>query len=508
MRKLLSFCILVLTLGGCVSNNSEITVLLKPLKDKATLEPSLVRFSLEYYYLDNMTIRLVELEANGTYANSLAERIIFSNNKKDLTIKIKEAYFSNGDRVTSSDVVNSFKRVILKGSPHSNPKGFIRGAKQLSNLSDEIEGLKVISPDTLSIGLTGQMKELYYYLQLADYGILHSTQYTKDKLTTNDWLSVTSGPYKLDLSNNDTVLIANLKTLKASEQMPQKVKMKHIEDDSKIIEAMKNERVHFGLLSFKTYSQNIDTFKSVNSIDYYGSKTGGIIYLSLNPKSKKFKSESTRQWLNKKVQELYKLTQKQKEYMQKANQYFLPEAKGHISQENINTILKEVKTDYIPQELKDGITIKTVEGMKNYIPSDLKENLSKILGIPVSFDFSVTHESMITEMGERNFDAFIMASSMSYKVIGETLNLVYTSKSPMFIDPTGKIHKLLENYQATDNTTEETEIITQILRQMTTDSECVPIAYFAGPKFYNKNVLDASNMLFEESFQFWRLRVN
>jgi len=42
---------------------------------------------------------------------------------------------------------------------------------------------------------------------------------------------------------------------------------------------------------------------------------------------------------------------------------------------------------------------------------------------------------------------------------------------------------------------------------MIMDSECVPLFYFANPKFFNNKVLDMSKVHMEESLQFWRLRV-
>ena len=96
---------------------------------------------------------------------------------------------------------------------------------------------------------------------------------------------------------------------------------------------------------------------------------------------------------------------------------------------------------------------------------------------------------------------------MSYKVLGESLNLKYTSKNPLFTDPSGKIKNLLKQYQKTDDLDEEGQLIHSILAQMNHDAECVPLYYFALPTFVNNNVLDFSNVDIDESFQLWKLRL-
>jgi ABC-type transport system substrate-binding protein len=349
------------------------------------------------------------------------------------------------------------------------------------------------------------MKELYYFLHLTDFGILHPSQYNKEKLTVDDWSANNSGPYHLKEKDGEYFFEAHDKSLNSNEDMPQVVNMRFYGEDD-IVEALSKNKIDFGLIRLKSYANYLNEFKAINNINYYGDKSDGIIYLSLNPKSAKFSDQKVRQWFNKRIQQYYTLTDDQKLYLEKANQYFLPKAKGHISKENIDSILSDVQVDKTPEALKKGITIRTVGGMKDYLPNNFKEMLEKSLGIPVTIDFSMKAENMIQELDAREFEVFLMASAMSYKVIGETLNLVYQDKGAVFLNPNGEIKKMLKNYQATDDTAKETEIITSILKQMTVDSECIPITYFTNPKFFNKNKLNIQKIHLNESFQFWNLR--
>jgi hypothetical protein len=64
------------------SKNTTITAQLKPLEKGQDLDPSLVRFVTEYFYLDNLLIKLIELSPDGTYKNALANQLIFQMIKK------------------------------------------------------------------------------------------------------------------------------------------------------------------------------------------------------------------------------------------------------------------------------------------------------------------------------------------------------------------------------------------------------------------------------------------
>jgi len=194
-------------------------------------------------------------------------------------------------------------------------------------------------------------------------------------------------------------------------------------------------------------------------------------------------------------------------YLQKAHQFFLPGAKGHIKEADVLSLLDSVDITQTPEVLKDGFVITAATAMVDYLPDDIDKTLSRILGVPVRIDFSIGPYDLIDFLGKRDFDAYSIATSMSYKVLGETLNLTYTSKSPTLVDPTRKIHDLLEKYQKTDEPAEEQNYTHEILKQMTLDAECIPLIYIAQPFFYNKERLNGDDLYNEESPQFWKMKV-
>lgn len=496
----------LLTACNMKKKHIEITVLLKQLNVQDTLDPSFFRLSQEYIYLENLTTRLVELNKNGQYTNLLTDKITIKNDRKDYYFKIKKAYFSDGSLITPRDVINSFKRLILYGSPHSNPKEFIRGAQDLNEINQNIEGLKVVETDTIFIGLNYPMKELFYYLQLADYGILHSSQYSKNELKLRDWEKITSGPYRINLKGNAVTFVVNTKSISYRQDIPHSITPLEKKGEE-LVKSVREGEVHFGFFSFSDFKNHRDALLRIKEVNVFGENTDAISYIVLNINSKKFKSQKTRQWFLKKILMNFEVNKKQQSYMKKAYQYFLPGAKGYVPVENIFHILQGVKIVDTPEELKLGVKIKTIETMKNYLTENTEEVLSSSLGIPVQLDFSVKRKNYKSFLLEREFDAFVIAAGMSYKVVGETLNLAYTSKTPTMLDLSGKIHKNLREYQKTDNPAEEQVFIEKILKQMVVDAECIPLYYIASPFFYNKKILNIDDVNIDEIPQFWKMYV-
>ena len=94
---------------------------------------------------------------------------------------------------------------------------------------------------------------------------------------------------------------------------------------------------------------------------------------------------------------------------------------------------------------------------------------------------------------------------MSYNVVTESLNLLYRSDVRFADNPNQKIIKLIEEYQQTQGSAPE--IIENIVKEMTLESEIIPLFYVSSPKFYNSDRLDISEMNTAESLTFWKLRV-
>ena len=291
------------------------------------------------------------------------------------------------------------------------------------------------------------------------------------------------------------------------EDMPQRLLFDGYKGDN-TIQRIKDRSLDFGMVTLRDYLQNINTIESSKGFDIFSNQTDGIVHIVLNSSSALFKKIENRQWIQKKMIENYKIDAKHSPVLKKAFQFFPPKAKGYIPNADILEILRKVDTSKVPEDLKKGITIRTIKGMKYYLPDNIEITVSSALGIPVKVQVDVSKDDYLSQFDKkRNFDATIIAISMDYKVISEAMNLQYLSDNPSLLDPTGKIKKLLKEYQRQDDVEKESQIIKKILEQMIHDSESIPVYYYASPFLVKKDSLDSSSVDFSEPIKFHKMVV-
>ena len=282
MLLLTVFCVALGALNPVrlvVSDNNSISINLRALSGDRMLDPTLLKWTVEYLYLDNLAMRLISLDKEGNYENRLASNLSIEHNRI-FTFTLEEAYFSNGERITCHDVMQSFKRAILKGVPHSRPNEYILGAANLEKFSDEIEGLQC-DGEKFVLSLVKPIKEIYYYLQLTDFTIYPKELVEKDALKVSDWEYVSSGAYILERKGSDLSFVANPYSREINSKSPKRVTLSNSEDED-IKSAIINHHYDIGRL---TYSEFIKT-KGLMSSNYFytGDFEENVLYISLNSK--------------------------------------------------------------------------------------------------------------------------------------------------------------------------------------------------------------------------------
>lgn len=508
----LIFAICILLSNSCMLSgarmNEHITVLLKPTLSNDVLDPSYIQYTADYFLLENLTLRLIGLSSKGLYENILAESVSANENKSIYTIKIKPAYFSNGEQITLKDVYYSIKRILVNGSTHSNIKEFLIGGDHVKTLDDDVEGLQ-IKGDSLIIKFKKSYKEFLYCIQMSDFGILHKTQYMKPKLRGEDWTKITSGPYSIQYDDNSILLSANKKALTYKNDIPQKVELVaqySVEDPIKMLEAGKAD---MGSLPLSLYMSNEKRIASMEQYKVFATSTDKIVFLVLNPKSEKFKELKNRRWVQKNIiNKFFVDSAKYKNYTRKAVEYFVPQSKAYLQEHEIADLVNswtELKDTPPPEQLKDGINILTYNSIPKIFPVDILDGIKHSLKIPIEINSSLSMKEMQARYDNKEFDAFLAVVAMDYKAIGETLNLLYNSNNPTLTDIDGSIKKLALKYQESNSEQEEKSILRDIVIKMTEQSECVPLFYVAHPFFYNTKRLNTSDMNIFESLQIWKV---
>ena len=490
-RSYLSIGILFM-LASCHSTNKDIVAALRLSTDDSILDPSQLWLTDRYIVMDNISIKLVHINSKNDYELILAERLDMSPDGRSVKIKIRSAFFSDGSPITSNDVERSFKRLILRGSAHIPIKDIVEGGSNLKKIEDNISGLNVISNNEIEIRLNKSVKEFVYYLTLADASILHNSLIEKETIHIEDW-KVVSGAYLLD----GDVLRSNPRAANYSDLMPRSVKLKSAPLTG-TREDVKNFDIGFSGFINKAENENASL---PSPYKYTSNSYDLLVYLILNPRSNIFKNQEVRRGIAKKISEKFFIDEKM-QFFKKANQFFLPDSFAFQKSFDVSRILD--KSKHTKKGLPSFKILATV-GTKKYTFDGLSNELSNAIGSDVSISFTDDLNDYKSRKIKRDFDAYLVPTSMSYNVVSESLNLLYRSDIRFGENPNGKIIKLIDDYQSSIGTAPE--LIEKIATEMTEEAEIIPLFNLSSPDFYNSDRIDISEMNISESLTFWKLRV-
>ena len=483
--------IILLLLGACMDSNKTIIVAMPSNGGESILDPSQLWLADRYVIMDNIVAKLVHVNAKNDYELFLADNITLSESGTEISIRIKKAHFSDGSLITATDVVNSFKRLILKGSAHIPLRDIVTDAEKLSSMDQDIDGLTAIDESNLNIRLKHRTKEIFYYFSLADMGVIHKTLLNRDEILHSDW-KIVSGAYLIDGDD----LVRNDKFVAGNPAMPNRVKFLSPPTTGTQDDLLKFD---IGYSGFLDKSDNRNT-SLISPYKYTSGNFNNITYLVLNTNRPIFKDLKIRQKIQKMISQNF-FNENNFSFFRKANQFFLPDSFAFQKKFNPSLIIPDHGID---KKIPDFTVLATV-GTKKWAIPNIESEISSALKNKTTVSFSDDISVYKTRKINRDFDAYLVPTSMSYNVVTESLNLIYRSNVRFGNNPNGKIIELIEKYQKSQGTSPET--IELIVKEMTLESEIIPLLYVSSPKFYNSDKLDISEMNTAESLTFWKIRV-
>lgn len=482
--------IFLFVVTSCMHKEKTIKALFPYPYTDNVIDPTSVDIIHRYYLVDNMSSKLVYVNQKNDYEYILADEIKKLNELSYL-IRIKEnAVFSNGDQITSKDFVNSYKRLILYGSPHIPLKDIVKDSHKLKTIEDEIDGFQILDGKTFKINLSRVVKDFLYYLSLADMSVIHSSVIHKKELKREDW-SVVAGAYFLD----GNVLRINKKFINYNEDMPHKVEITNTPQKGNVEDLIGYD---IGTTAFINKDSD-DLQKIPNQLTLASDSYSYIVYLHLNPDSKMFSNVNLRRMIYNKLSKNLNTPDGNKIF-KKAKQYFLPEVAGVNLSYDPQKILEPV---LLNQEIPK-FRILSTQGTKKYTFSGLNEQIQQSLGTKVDLDFIDLAEGYYKRIDTREFDAYLMPVSMNYSSPLEALNHLHLEKNNIVKIGSKKLKKLILELQ---DKKIEPGVLDPILDEMALDATVIPLFYVSSPKFFNNTTVDARLMNVTESMVFWRLRV-
>ena len=218
----------------------------------------------------------------------VAESYEVSEDGKTYTFKLRsDAKWSNGDPLTAADFIYSWKRTLLPGYPADYAELFydIKGVPEYNNEDTESnwENVGIKAPDKHTIKIELSHPTPYFPELIAFYTFFpqpkpvvkeHGNEWTKpDYIRTN-------GAYKLTeyVKGREIVLEKNENYWDADNVSIEKVRIPIIENTEKLVEAYKNEKLHWTGASLAPWQ--VPDFK--DRPDYHKENTLGTYYVRIN----------------------------------------------------------------------------------------------------------------------------------------------------------------------------------------------------------------------------------
>lgn len=141
--------------------------------DLTTMDPRRVRDLNTMSFIRMFYEGLVRAKADGTYEPAIAEKIDVSPDGKVYTIKLKETYWTNGERVEANDFIYAWKSMLSPGFPAPNAYQLypIKNAKAIKEGKEFVDALGVFEKNksTLVIELENPHPEFMQLLSTPFY---------------------------------------------------------------------------------------------------------------------------------------------------------------------------------------------------------------------------------------------------------------------------------------------------------------------------------------------------
>lgn len=219
MKSISAFFLIVfsITLISCseVKMNQQLNLAL-PLQN-INLDPHHMEDIYSMIVNNQIHSSLLQYLPDGTLENDLIDSYKISNDELQYTFKLTDRFFSDGSKITASDVEKSLKRIFFIGASISADLQMIDGYKVfLNSKNTEVLKIKAVDEKTLVINLYRKNPILLKQLATPDTSILK----LDDKLNIID-SKISSGAYSVSEENQKHLkLILNKKMPQHNQNPP------------------------------------------------------------------------------------------------------------------------------------------------------------------------------------------------------------------------------------------------------------------------------------------------
>ena len=255
----------------------------------------------------------------------------------------KDAKFGDGSSIRPIDIAVSIKRLMLQNKKDLE---FIKGSEKITSINDEIEGLKIQTPDTLIIYYKEPLSHDFEWLANPELGIVKSEFVNLDGSLNGN--PPNSGEWSITEQKD------NILTLKSGNKI---LSLAEVDNDhlSNYIGYIGSNHLILTLTDIISQKYLDELDKNLNRFDLAGCR---LIFLGIDPKISKFSNKRTRQFIAQEARKNIKKNGK------------IPEG----------SIVPVVEREYLPLSYLDKLVPEFQESEKKSILEDLKKTSIKMRG--------------------------------------------------------------------------------------------------------------------------------
>ncbi len=213
MRRVLLSALIFLTACDKTPSKSELkTLKINICNDPQTLDSRKVRYLGDINITKMLMEGLTRVNEQGVPELALAERIVISSDKKTYTVILRDAKWTDGSPVTSSDFAYAWKKVLAPQflAPNAAQLFPIKNAEGVKNglLPPSMLGIQVVDAKTFIITLA---QPTPYFLELLAHPSFFPVNAKVDQACP-EWMQspetyVGCGPFKLSTWQHDDLLV-------------------------------------------------------------------------------------------------------------------------------------------------------------------------------------------------------------------------------------------------------------------------------------------------------------
>ena len=500
-------------LAGCGSKTDTDTFRFASELDIQGMDSTVVDDGMSFNAVHAITDGLTAVNEKGKTAPAIAKSWDVSDDGKTYTFHLRNAKWSNGDKVTANDFVYSWRKIIKNAGNYAYMLGSggasVKNADALmelgANATDEqMATLGVTAKDDQTLVVELENKVPYFTDLMAFPCYFPQNEKFVEKCGKNygtkPEYTLSNGAYKMTkwVKGNKATFTKNDKYYDAKTVATKNLEMYLVQDPKTAAQNFDNGKVDYARIN----STLVDKYKGKDTFTTFNE--GYLFYLQLNFKNDTVANKNVREALayaiNRKdlcenvlkdgskgatgfIPSQLSTSSAGKDFRDDADKYVSYDQKK--AQEYLDAAKKELGTDTITIDLLYGTDESPMDTMAEY----LQGSFSKLKGLKVNMVATVKKDRIYNREANGNFQVVCTRWGPDYADPTTYLNLALTDNSNNYGKyANAKFDALMEQIQKESDLTKRWDLMIQAEKVMMEDMAYIPVFEKGAAALKAKNV--------------------